>query len=136
MADDLLSTFRPAFEAAALAFSEGDLERAVAGLPEDFEWHPLDQDPERAVHHGPDEAKRWWQRLAAIFDEMRVEVSDIEQLDDRTVLTRYLLRGTSGSAGAPVSITVFEIWEFEGIRPVRARQFPSRDEALRAAHGG
>ena len=129
---DILTTFRPAFEAAVAAFTSGDLDRTVAALPPDLEYHSLRQDPESAVHRGPDAVKHWVKRLSDFFEEWQVDVLDFEQPAPNAVLASYDLRGISRSARVPVEVHVFELWEFEGMRPVRARQFDNREAALAA----
>ena len=133
--DDILSTFRPAFKAAVAAFMSGDFDRTVAALPKDLEYHSLQQDPESAVHRGPEAVKRWVRRLSDYFEEWRIDILGFEQPTRAAVLASYVLRGTSRSAGVPVDIQVFELWEFDGTQPVRARQFATREEAFAAVAG-
>ena len=80
MAEDLLSSFRAGYEQSSEAFNEGDIDRALSGMPEELEWHAVN----------------------------------------------------SRGAGVPVEVEIWEVWEFEEMRPVRVRQFLSREEALAA----
>jgi ketosteroid isomerase-like protein len=135
MAEDLAADFRPIHEAATAAFNEGDLDRAVAGLPDDFEWQPYDTDLEEGVVRGPDALKSYFAAYREVFDEWNSEPLEYEQVGEGTVLIHHRITGTSRGAGVPVREEVFEVWEFEGGVPRRVRQFPSRERAIAEAGG-
>jgi ketosteroid isomerase-like protein len=131
--EDLLSTFRPLYEQSAVAFNKGDLDRALGGLPEDFEWHAPQEDADHTVYRGLEEVKGWFAEMRSVFDDWRMELKGFEQLSDSTILVHHIIRGTSRGAGVPVEVHTYEIWEFDNLRPFRARQFLSRETALAAA---
>jgi hypothetical protein len=135
MPADLLSTFRAGYEQSSVAFNEGDLEKALGGLGEDFEWHAPSEDPEHTVYRGPGEVRRWFADMQSVFDEWHIELQGFEQLSENTILVDHIIRGISRAAGVPVEVHTYEVWEFKGIQPVRARQFLSREAALAAAGG-
>ncbi len=126
----LLTSFRAVYEQAANAFNDGDLDRALGGLAADFEWHAPEEDADHDVYRGPAEIKSWFSELRSVFDVWRIELRGFEQLSDNALLVDHVIAGTSRGAGVPVEVHTYEIWEFDGMRPVRARQFLSRDEAL------
>jgi hypothetical protein len=145
VAEDLASRFRPAYERSAVAFNEGNLGEALGALPEDLEWHGPPQDPDHDVCHGPAEVQVWFEELRSVFDRWQVEVRDVAAVSDRTLVVHHVITGTSRGAGVPVEVVTFEVWEFApagqdshpvwqhlGMRPVRVRQFFSREEALAA----
>ena len=133
MAEDLLSWFPASYEQGSAAFNEGDLDRALAWLPEDLEWYPPSEDPDTRVLRGPAEVTRWFEEFRALFDEWRIEPAGFEQPTEGSVLVNHVIRGTSRAAGVPVEVVTFELWEFEDGRPFRVRQFFSRDDAVAAA---
>ena len=133
MPGDLLSTFRALYEQSAIAFNEGDLDTALGGLAEDFEWHAPSEDADHTVYRGPKEVKEWFAEMRSVFDDWRMELQGFEQLSDQTVLVEHVITGTSRGAGVPVEVQTWELWDFEGLRPVRSRQFLSREAALAAA---
>jgi ketosteroid isomerase-like protein len=130
--DDLAAAFRPIHEAATEAFNEGDLDRAVAGLPDDFEWRSYTTDPEQTVVRGPEALKRYFTSYREVFDEWRSDPLSYEQVGSSAVLVHHRISGTSRGAGVPVAEEIFELWEFEVAGPRRVRQFGSREEALAA----
>jgi ketosteroid isomerase-like protein len=136
VAEDLAARFRPVHEAGAGAFNSGDLDRALDGLPDDFEWHPLDVDPDESLIRGPAAIKDYFQKYREVFDEWHTEPLEYEQLGASAVLVHHVITGTSRGAGVPVKVEVFEVWEFDGDVPKRARQFASREEATATVEGG
>jgi SnoaL-like protein len=131
--DDLAARFRPLHEASTEAFNRGDLDEALGGLPDDFEWHSYDTDLETTSAHGSDELKRYFGKYREVFDEWRSDPVSYEQVADQAVLVHHIITGTSRGAGVPVREEVYELWEFEADVPRRAQQFGTRDEALSAA---
>lgn len=133
MPEDLLTTFRALYGQSTVAFNEGDLDKALGGLADDFEWHAPEEDADHTVFRGPKEVKGWFAEMRDVFDDWRIELQDFEQLSDSTLLVHHVITGTSRGAGVPVEIHTYEVWEFEAMRPVRARQFLSREAAMAAA---
>ncbi len=133
MAEDLLSNFRAGYERSAAAFNEGDLDRALAGMPEDLEWHAVSEDPEQSVLRGPAEIRGFFQGFRNVFDRWRIEPISFEQLAEASILVHHVIRGTSRGAEVPVEVETWELWEFEEMRPVRVRQFFSHHQAVAAA---
>jgi ketosteroid isomerase-like protein len=131
--EDLLDNFRAVYEQSAIAFNDGDLDRALGGLAEDFEYHAPEEDADHTVYRGPAAVKGWFAEMQSVFDDWRIELRDFEQLSESTILVHHLIRGTSRSAGVPVEVDTYEIWDFDGQVPQRARQFLSREAALEAA---
>ena len=133
MPEDLLSTFRAVYEQSAEAFNRGDLDTALGGLAEDFEWHAPSEDADHTVYTGPAEVRGWFEEMRSVFDQWHIELQDFEQLGDSTLLVHHFISGTSRGAGVPVEVHTYEVWEFEGMQPFRARQFLSREAAVAAA---
>jgi ketosteroid isomerase-like protein len=131
--DELAAAFRPIHEAATAAFNEGDLDAALGGLPDDFEWRPYSSDPEQSVVRGPEALKRYFAGYREVFDEWHSDPLSYEQVGESRVIVHHRITGTSRAAGVPVTEEVFEVWEFEGGVPMRVSQFESRELALEAA---
>ena len=130
MSDELVDAFRPLHEAAIAAFNEGDLDGAVAGISDDFEWRPYDTDLQEKVVRGPRALKQYFAGYREVFSAWRSDPLSYEQVGDSAVLIHHRITGTSRGAGVPVHEEVFELWEFENLVPKRVRQFPSREQAL------
>jgi ketosteroid isomerase-like protein len=148
VAGDLASRLRAAHQVSSAAFNRADLDQALGALPEDLEWHPPSEDADHTVYRGPAEVKGWFEEMRSVFDQWRIEPQDVEQISESTVIVHHVISGTSRAAGIPVDVHTHELWEFApldadshaawqfvGMRPVRARQFPSRVTELAAAAG-
>ncbi len=135
MSEDLLSTFRAVYEQSAAAFNEGDLDKALGGLSEDFEWHAPTEDADHTIYRGPAEIKSWFEEMRSVFKQWHIELQDFEQLSGNALFVHHVITGTSRGAGVPVEVHTYEVWEFDELRPFRARQFLSREAALAAAAG-
>ncbi len=135
MAEDLAARFRPLHQAGTEAFNSGDLNRALGGLPDDFEWHPYDVDPEESVIRGPVAIGEYFRKYRDVFDEWHSEPLEYEQVGEAVVLVHHVITGTSRGAGVPVTVDVFEVWEFDRDVPRRVHQFGSRDEAIAEIEG-
>jgi ketosteroid isomerase-like protein len=130
VSDDLVARFRPIHQAGTEAFNSGDLDGALGGLPDDFEWQPYDVDPEESLIRGPEAVKDYFRRYREVFEEWHSQPLHYEAAGDSAVLVHHLITGKSRGAGVPVTVDVFEVWEFDGDVPRRVRQFSSRGEAL------
>jgi hypothetical protein len=135
VAEDLAARFRPIHQAGTEAFNSGDLDRALGGLPDDFEWHPYDVDPEESVVRGPAAIGDYFRKYRDVFEEWHSEPLDYDQVGEAVVLVHHVITGTSRGARVPVTVDVFEVWEFEGDVPKRVHQFGSRDEAIAEIEG-
>jgi ketosteroid isomerase-like protein len=131
--DDLLEMWSAVYQQAAAAFNEGDLDKALGGLPKDFEWHSPGEDADHGVYRGPEQVKTWFAEMQSVFDDWQIKLQGFERLSDQTVLVHHVISGISRGAGVPVEVQTWEVWEFEDSQPVRARQFLSREAALAAA---
>ena len=132
MPDDLAARFRPVHEAGTEAFNAGDFDRALGGLPDDFEWHPYDVDPEEDVIRGPEAVAAYFARYRDVFESWHTDPREYEQLGESAVLIHHVITGQSRGAGVPVTVDVYEVWEFEGDLPKRVWQYDSREEAVAA----
>ena len=84
-----------------------------------------------AVHRGRAEVGQFWDEWHALWD-LDIEVSEFRDLGD-TVLALAQLRTRGKSSGAEVERSICYTIEFEDGLVRRARAYPSREEALKAA---
>jgi ketosteroid isomerase-like protein len=100
----------------------------------DCEWHPfltarVEGDP---GYHGHNGMRAWFEDLDEMFEEMRVELDQHRQVDDRLlVLGRMIAKGRG--SGAEVSTEVGWVVEPRGERFQRGWAYTSHEEAERAA---
>jgi hypothetical protein len=140
--EDLLEYFRATHLAATEAFNRGDLDRALAGLPDRIEWHAVSEDPEQEILRGPEQVKEWFEGFRGVFEGWRSEPREYELVGAATILVHHVITGVSRGAGVPVEVQTFELWQFEGSSPSASacssrgmRRLPPRLATERGAAG-
>jgi hypothetical protein len=93
----------------------------VAGMPTD------------ATRQGRDELRRDAERWMEMFDDYRVEVQDLLDLDE-LVLAEVRFHGRGGVSGATVTVSQVDLYRVcEGMITEQRAGYRSREEALEAA---
>mgnify|MGYP001220041652 CR=1 FL=1 len=132
--EDGLSAFRRRAEQVLDAFNCGDFEAAWGWLPGDFEFHPIPDWPDAEVARGPHEVIRYFQdEVREMFPDWRGQIELISEVAPDTYLTHLVMRGAGRAGGVPTETDLFQVWEMDGGRPARVREFLRREEALAAA---
>jgi ketosteroid isomerase-like protein len=114
-----------------LIWREARIERALGGLPEDFEW-VVPGHPEGPVWRGPDAAIKFFREWAEPFGELDVAWDLIEVPPDRA-LAVIDMHGRGRESGAPVEMRFGQIWTFREGRARRMVFYDDLDEARRDA---
>ena len=115
------------------AFNRGDFEATVANLPEDVEWHVLEQLPDQGPFRGPEEVLRFFEAWSESFTGFRAEIEEIVD-GDGYVITMVHMVGRGRDSGAEVKTPTYaQLWIFRGNEIRQARMLPSKDEALEVA---
>jgi ketosteroid isomerase-like protein len=110
------------------------LERALAGLPEDFEWVVPDH-PEGAVERGPEGVIKFFREWTEPWDDLQVEW-ELHQCGEDRALALIQMSGRGQGSGVPVQMQFAQIWTFRDGRAVRMVVYNDLDEARRAAGAG
>lgn len=114
-----------------LIWREGQMERALGGLPEDFEW-VVPGHPEGPVWKGPDAAIKFFREWAELFEDLNVEW-EITEVAPGTALAVIDMRGRGRESGAPVEMHFGQLWTFREGRARRMVFYDDLDEARRSA---
>jgi ketosteroid isomerase-like protein len=131
---EFLKAFRQAFEEGNRAWNEGDFTRAYGGLPEDIEYDLAPTWPHARPLHGPDDIVAFFQDVPETFPDVRSEVLELIQADERTVIAGLRVIGTGGRSGVGTQMEIWQVWAMRGgVVPVRVREFHDRPSALEAA---
>jgi ketosteroid isomerase-like protein len=114
------------------AFNRRDLEAYLALNDPDVEFTPY----ERAVeglgpYHGHDGVRGWWEEALEILPDLRVELDQVQDLGDLT-LVRGRLRGQGAESGASFERTYWGLFHWHDKKIVWWHAFQSEAEALEA----
>jgi ketosteroid isomerase-like protein len=114
------------------AFNRRDLDAYLALHDPDVEFTPY----ERAIeglgpYHGHDGVRRWWQEALATVPDFNVELDEVRDLGDLT-LVRGRLRGHGAASGAFFERTYWGVFRYRDKRVVWWYAFQNEAEALKA----
>jgi ketosteroid isomerase-like protein len=107
------------------------LERALEGLPDDFEW-VVPGHPEGPIFRGREGVIEFFREWTEPFDDLDAQWELHDAGADRA-LALIQMRGRGHESGAPVDMQFGQLWTFRDGRAVRMEMFSDIDEARRAA---
>jgi ketosteroid isomerase-like protein len=114
------------------AFNRGDLEEALEGFGEEMEWIVPDLLPDPGPFRGPDGIRRFWEMWRETFQDFRIEIVEVHDLDDHVVVIARV-HGTGRDSGAQVTTPAFpQVWTWSGDRIMRMEMFTGEDSASEA----
>lgn len=115
------------------AFNRGDRETMIADLDPSFEYVPTGVLPDTvSVARGPEGYVEFAGWLWDQFDDVRVELNELMDADDK-VVAAVTLRGRGRQSGVETSWHLWHVWTFRQAKVVHGRAFTDRAEALEAA---
>jgi ketosteroid isomerase-like protein len=115
------------------AFSRADLDGVLRDLAPDFEFHPSGRfmDTQR-VYRGREDMTDFWRTFRDAWEDIKVSIERIEDLDDR-VLTMGTFHGKAGGSNAEVQAESAWLHTFQDGLIVHLRSFATWKEGLEAA---
>ena len=116
-------------EAGFDALNSGDLDGCLALITEDVELTSLVAEAEGTTFRGHDGARAWWETVRGAFQEVRWEVLEVRDFDDRGV-ARFRMVGMLG--GVPVEQTMWQAVELHEEKLRWWAFFRTEREALEA----
>ncbi len=129
-----LAAFKSRAEQVIEAFNRGDDEAAWGWLPEDFEFHPIADWPDARVARGPREVIAYFRNhLRETFPDWRGRIASVSEVGQDVYLSHLVMEGAGRAGGVPTTTNLFQVWEADGERPLRVREFLRREEAVAAA---
>jgi ketosteroid isomerase-like protein len=124
-----------AFNRAVEAFDRQDFEALLEELGAAVEWYdaaPMLLGGEATVYRGQEGVRNLWRDLDDVFEERRVEYTEVRDLGDR-VLATGRLHARGKRSGAEVESPYGIVCDFENGKAIRVRTFLDADETLEAA---
>jgi ketosteroid isomerase-like protein len=119
------------------AFSSGDLDRAVAEMSPEIEWHVAfhlpDLPADKKVFRGREEVRTLFEAFRSVWDELTVEIEEIHYDVAPMFLARVRFRGRGGVSGVEVDRVLYYVAEVENDMLRVLRPFDELEEARAAA---
>jgi len=110
---------------------EHDVEGALAGLPQDFEWL-VPGFPGTEATRGPEATLDFFRDWIDQWEDLQV-AWELEQASPKTVFAVVDMRGQGRASGVPVELRFAQVWSFRENDPVRMDFYNDLDEGRRAA---
>jgi ketosteroid isomerase-like protein len=121
---------RRAFEAIA---TDG-LGAALDFLDPEIEFEPPKEALEqRGTFKGRVAVRDRWDLLLDPFDDVRLEIDELIEADDQTVVVVFRIRARGKASGAPVEMRLAHVVTLRDGRAVRMKAYLDPEEARRAA---
>jgi ketosteroid isomerase-like protein len=121
---------RRAFEAIAT----GGLPAALDFLDPEIEFEPPhDALEQRGTFKGHAAVRDRWDLLLEPFDDVRMEIEELIEADDETVVVVFRIRARGKASGAPVEMRLAHVIAVRDGKVVRMKAYLDPEEARRAA---
>jgi ketosteroid isomerase-like protein len=117
------------------AVNRGDLDAFLALVRPDVEWDDREGWPGiQGVYRARDGVRDWWERFLEVWESVEVEVQEITEGPDGSVVLEVSGAFRGASSGVPTEIRAWEVlWIVDGL--VARRQLTWSKEAARLAAG-
>lgn len=119
------------------AFSRGELERAVAEMSPEIEWHLAFELPdlpaEKRIFRGREEVRTLFEAFRSVWDELTVEIEEVLYDVGPQFLARVRFRGRGGASGVEVDRVLYYVADVEDDMLRVLRPFDELGEARAAA---
>lgn len=118
------------------AVNRRDLDAFLARVRPDVEWDDREGWPGiQGVYRGRSGVQDWWERFLEVWESVEVEIDEITEGPDDTVVLEVSGAFRGASSGVPTEIRAWEVlWIADGL-VARRRLSWSKDDALDAAGG-
>ncbi len=109
----------------------GELDRALRGLDDDFEWEANDYLDE-GIRRGPDSVIRFFRDWIDVWDDLDC-TWELHELEPERALAVVHMRGRSRGSGVPGEMHFGQIWTMRGGRFKRMQMYTDVAQAREAA---
>jgi ketosteroid isomerase-like protein len=122
---------REAFE----AFNRGDVETVLEILHPDVEVYNSPEVGEEGSYRGHDGYLAWLRVWLEAWDEFRIDIDEVEVLDERTLLVHCSQHGRGKGSGVEVTRRVVFLNRVEDGLTTQVHIYGDRESAIAAAGG-
>lgn len=125
-----------AFARGNRALNRGDLDAAFATLPQDIEWHLIEDIAKLAgvptVLWGREAVLQLFERILEVVS-WSVEIAEMIDLGDGRIVLRCVGHQTGSASGISGDVPFSQVWEIRDGTPRRIHDYSQHREALEAA---
>jgi hypothetical protein len=114
------------------SFNRRDLDALTADLHPEVELHEWPEAPGAQTFRGPAGAREAVEGWFEAWESMHIEIQDVEEADDRILVTLHQRAKGRGSA-VEVEIITYNVFTFNGGKVIGIKLLLDREEALAAA---
>ena len=115
------------------AFNRGDVTGVLALLHPDVEVHSVAEVGEEGTYHGHQGFLDWTAIWLDAWDDFKIEVEEIEEVDDENVLIHARQRGRGKGSGLEVEQNGIYLFTMREGLATRLHLYADRESALAAA---
>ncbi len=131
--EGLMAVLGPGIE----AWNTGDLERAIASIDPEIEWHTARLLPDvDAVYRGHEGVRHFWATFIEPWEEINAEIVAVlggRGTAEEGVFVTHMRFQARGREEIGVDLDVYQLWRVRRRLLYEFRAYASRDEALAAA---
>lgn len=130
MSEELVQLVEKGYE----AWNSGDRNWVLDHMAEDVEWITPEDDPDPGTYVGHEGIEQYWSQWRAAVGQLSFKVEEMIDAGDSVVVVARR-RGRGEHSGLEVSDRVIQVYEFEGDKCSRVREYYDRDAALSSIRG-
>ena len=105
---------------------------AQATVPPELEWHPAPESPDYEVHRGPQGVAHYFDQVLENATVWEPRIIGTTQAGTETYVIAAEATAESRH-GVSAEFKFTQVWDFDGDRPIRVREFLHHAQALEAA---
>ena len=123
---------REQIEASTEALNAGNFDALAEVFHPELEHHSVFAAVEGEVYHGIDGQRRRWENVHATWDDFRIAVAEVHDVDDEHVVVVLRLTGKAKASGVPLDTLLGQLWTWREEKVWRIVTHTDRREALEA----
>jgi uncharacterized protein len=116
----------------AETIAQRDVERALEACHPEIEFHSMLGELEGSTYHGHAGIRRYFDDIAATWDEWRPDIEDVAAAPDGRAVIVLHMRVRGRGSGVPLEQRFAHVWELKDGKLWRSTGFSDPDEAFRA----
>jgi ketosteroid isomerase-like protein len=116
------------------AWNSGDRRWVLEHMAEDVEWITPPDDPDPGTYTGHEGIEQYWAQWRAAVGQLSFQIEEMIDAGNSVVIVARR-QGRGEHSGLQVSDRVIQVFEFEGEKCSRVREYYDRDAALSSIRG-